>query len=151
MIQAGIPLTSKGRPNTMVFEDITGIGSDRVSRWRSGYQQPTIDSLRDVANALAPRTGDDPAHLQWELEIAAGRRSRVEQREPSSASRAGPDLDLIIRRIKLRLDQKPPTPERQELELKLVRARRARDAKRLADELIAEIETELDRTTGEGS
>src|SRR5690554_2121586 len=48
MLAAGIPITSRGRPSSVVFEEITGIGNDRLSRWRSGYQQPTTDSLRDV-------------------------------------------------------------------------------------------------------
>ena len=64
---------------------------------------------------------------------------------------AQPDLDRMIARIEIRLGQKPPTPERRELELKLVRARRARDAKRLADELIAEIEDEPDWAMEEGA
>lgn len=50
------------------------------------------------------------------------------------------DLDLYIRRIQIRLDQEPPASERRELERNLVRARRARDAQRLADELKAEID-----------
>jgi hypothetical protein len=55
------------------------------------------------------------------------------------------DLDLYIRRIQIRLDQDPPAAERRELELKIVRARRARDAQRLADELKAEIDFDEER------
>lgn len=64
---------------------------------------------------------------------------------PAPTPPSQPDLDLIIRRIELRLQQDPPDKERRELELRLVRARRARDAKRLADELEAEIREELGR------
>lgn len=64
---------------------------------------------------------------------------------PAPTPPSQPDLDLIIRRIELRLKQDPPTKERRALELRLVRARRARDAKKLADELEAEIREELGR------
>lgn len=56
---------------------------------------------------------------------------------------AEPDLDRMIRLIETRLKQDPPTKERRELELKLVRARRARDAQRLADELKADLDKDL--------
>lgn len=114
MIEAGISITAKGRPsslgrpNTMEFEEITGIGSDRISRWRSGYQQPTIDSLRAVARGLAPRSGADPAELQYELEVAAGRRSGDERPKPPETPAS---LEGKIRRARRILKSESLTPE----------------------------------------
>lgn len=64
--------------------------------------------------------------------------------KPADLPEPEPDIDLIIRRIETRLAQSPPAAERRELQLKLVRARRARDAQRLADELMAEIDLDDD-------
>lgn len=50
------------------------------------------------------------------------------------------DLDRTIHLIEVRLGQNPPTEERRELDRKLVTARRARNLRAMADELVAEIE-----------
>jgi hypothetical protein len=136
---AGIPDSNRGTPNTTVFEEYTDVSPTQVGRWRSGTHQPTTDSLRMVAYALAPRAGLDPAKTLATLEIKAGRRSEAEARASAPAQPREVDVDLIISRIEIRLDQNPPAEERRDLERRLVRARRARDAQRVADELMAEI------------
>lgn len=65
---------------------------------------------------------------------------RFESSGPPAEPPPEPALDRMIRLIETRLKQSPPAPERRELELRLVRARRARDVQRLADELMAEID-----------
>lgn len=141
---AGIPDSRRGTPNTSIFFEITGVSATQQGRWRSGTHQPTTDSLRMIANGLGPRAGRDSARVLVDLEVRAGRRSEEEARVSRARPRAArePDLDKTISLLELRLDQDPPDEERRELELKLVRARRARDAQRLADELRAEIESD---------
>jgi hypothetical protein len=147
MVAAGIPLSKQGTPNTVVFEEWTGIDPARVSRWRKGLNQPTTDSLRQVAEGLADRIGMDPTRLLITLEVKAGRRSEAEANVSGVSDVAmplpEPDIELIIERIEKRLSQDPPAAERRKLERRLVQARRVRDAKRLADELMEEFNQEL--------
>lgn len=128
MIQAGIPRTSKGTPNTVAFEEMTGVNPGRVSYWRTGYNQPTIESLRAIAEGLAPHVGADPAALQHRLEVAAGRR---EDRPAESTTDLPEDLDGFIERAE-RLAAHPGTPaeRRRELEARIVEAKFARDSAR---------------------
>lgn len=137
MVAAGIPLSSKGTPNTMVFEEITGVDSARVSRWRQGQNQPTVESLRQIVDGLAPRIGMEPAELLIELEVKAGRRSQAEARATVSRAEAQPSVDSLERRIRViqvaleRPNIKPE--ERQELEIELMRAQAM---KRMNDDAI---------------
>lgn len=130
MKRAGIPLTAKGTPNTVVFGEMTGINPGRVHYWRTGDNQPTVESLRQVAEGLAPHTGDDPVELLHELEVAAGRRSEAEL--TASRARAGfvaskaDSLDMRIHLLEVRLAQDPPDEERRDLQIALVRAKRQR-------------------------
>src|SRR5688500_305694 len=57
MVDAGIPLSSQGVANSVVFFDMTGTDPGQTSRWRNGKAQPTVESLRKVAAGLAPRLG----------------------------------------------------------------------------------------------
>jgi hypothetical protein len=116
-------------------------GNGRISRnqtyqWEGrgskGYSRPMAENLKRfcIANGLDWRI---PFRIfGWD---ASGRPVEDPVEMPPAV-----DLDRRIRLIEVRLSQDPPAEERQELDLKLVRARRARDAQRLADELRAEIE-----------
>ena len=123
-----------------------------VTRWRDGdwgQGRPTRETVERFCDNLGLKKEEPFGYMGWTIEpreaAAEARKGGVLEEKPE------PDLDLMIRRIEIRLGQKPPAEERRDLELKLVRARRARDAKRLADELIAELEAEPDLTIGDGS
>lgn len=137
MVQAGIPLTSKGTPNTVAFEEMTGVSPGRVSYWRTGYNQPTIESLRAIAEGLAPHVGVDPLALQHELEVAAGRRSG----RPAEQFELPDDLDGFLERAR-RLAAHPGTSEERRRELKAsiaeaeFRQRAARDMEREGEDLL---------------
>lgn len=107
MIRAGIPLTSKGTPNTVRFEEMTGVSPSRVYYWRDGYNQPTLDSLRAIANGVAPHTGDDPRTLLYELEIAAGKRSPEERPPPEAPA----SLEGKVRRARAILNTETLTEQ----------------------------------------
>lgn len=106
-IEAGIPLTAKGRPNSTAFEEMTGVTPGRRHYWREGYNQPTTDSLRQVAEGLAPHTGDDPIELEHQLSVAAGRRS-LKRTEPSDTPAS---LEGKIQRAKRILESESLTDE----------------------------------------
>lgn len=147
MMSAGVPLSLHGTPNTSVFEEITGIDSGRVSRWRQGKHQPTTESLRQIAETLGPRVGVDAAELLILLEVKAGRRSEAEgQAVGVSASQAAPavdDIDRRIRIIKIALDRPGiSVEEREELEIELMRAR---TMKRMNEDGINSIDKTLRR------
>lgn len=151
MVAAGIPLSAKGTPNTMVFEEITGVDSARVSRWRQGQNQPTVESLRQVADSLAPLVGMDRSSLLAELEVKAGRRSQAEAQASVPQSAGAPAVDNIERRIRLiqiALDRPKIKPEeRRELEIELVRAQAM---KRMNDDAISSMDEVL-RKYGHGA
>lgn len=102
-------------------------------RGQKGFSRPKADTLRAFCDGI----GED-WHVPFRILGWIGTGASVAEPRPEQ------DLDLIIRRLEIRLSQKPPTPERRELELSLVRARRARDAQRLADELRAELDAGLE-------
>lgn len=125
-----------------------GVSRNLLTNWRDAnwtQGKPTRDSVERFCDNLNLKKEEPFGHLRLALEPARGgpKNQGLVEAPPE------PDLDRFIRRIEIRLSQKPPAEERRDLELKLVRARRARDAKRLADELIAEIETDLDLTMDE--
>lgn len=94
MVQAGIPLTGEGSPNTVVFEELTGVSPGQISRYRKGKNQPTVESLRKIAAGLAPRLDVDPAALLISLEVRAGRRSEAEVRAGAQARAVGEGAPL---------------------------------------------------------
>jgi hypothetical protein len=110
----------------------------RDADWSKGI--PTRAAVEKFCENLKLKKDEPFAYMRWTLEP----RDEVKRDEQLTEPPPEPDLDRLIRRIEIRLDQKPPVEERRELELKLVRARRARDAQRLADELIDEIRPDLD-------
>lgn len=127
---------------TRVAEE-SGVSRSTITLWRDGDWSkgvPTRPVVERFCDNLKLRKDEPFARMRWELD-ARGRPARSEEIFKPAPE---PDLDAIIRRIELRLNQKPPVEERRDLERQLVRTRRARDAKRLADELIAELETGLD-------
>lgn len=114
-----------------------GISRNQTYQWEGrgskGYSRPMAENLKRfcIANKLDWRI---PFRIfGWD---ASGRPVEEPVRMPPE-----PDVDRRIHLIEVRLSQDPPTEERHRLELLLVRARRARDAQRLADELRAELES----------
>lgn len=115
-----------------------------VTRWRDAdwsQGRPTRESVTRFCANLKLKKDEPFAHMRWTLEP----REEVKRDQELTEPPPEPALDRMIRLIQVRLGQNPPTKERRELELRLVRARRARDAQRLADELMAEVEEELRR------
>lgn len=124
------------------------IARSTITLWRDGdwsKGSPTRAAVEKFCDNLNLKKDEPFAYMRWELEPRERPRRDEQMFEPAPER----DLDGLIRRIQIRLDQKPPTSERQELELQLVRARRARDAKRLADELMAELD-DLDNNRLQG-
>lgn len=120
--------------------DEAKVARSTITLWRDGDWSkgaPTRAAVEKFCDNLKLKKDEPFAYMRWELEPRERPRRDEEIFEPAPE----PDLDGLIRRIQIRLSQKPPAEERRELELKLVRARRARDAKRLADELMAELES----------
>lgn len=136
MVQAGIPLTSKGTPNTVAFEEMTGVSPGRLHYWRSGYNQPTLDSLRQVAEGLAPHTGDDPEVLLQQLEVAAGKRSAQAPSETPAS------LEGKIERVDEILKSKSLTRV-QRAKYRSMRASYDRAYGGMMDQLIEEFERDL--------
>lgn len=137
-IEAGIPLTAKGRPNSTVFEEITGVTPGRRHYWREGYNQPTTDSLRQVAEGLAPHTGDDPIELEHQLSVAAGRRS-LRRTKPSDTPAS---LEGKIRRAKRILESESLTDEERDRYTALL-AGYNRAYEGMLDYLIQELERDI--------
>lgn len=121
--------------------DAGGVSRNQTYEWegrgKKGFSKPKAETLKAFCDGL---------QLDWHVPFRI-----LGWTTPAAQPAPEPDLDLIIRRIETRLGQSPPAKERRELELRLVRTRRARDAKRLADELIADLETGLDRMMDEGA
>jgi transcriptional regulator with XRE-family HTH domain len=144
MVDAGIPLSDKsGMPNTMRFEEITGIDPARVSRWRSGKTQPTTQSLRQIAENLAPLIDLDASTLLAILEIKAGRRSEAEALV-SGVDGSDPALQGFIRRALLMVaDPALPEERRREIQASIIRAqaeaRAARDIEKTAETRLREV------------
>ncbi|WP_460541400.1 hypothetical protein [Glycomyces halotolerans] len=99
---AGVPDSRRGTPNTTILEDLTGVRPTQIGRWRAGSHQPTTDSLRMIANGLAPRAGRDPAQVLVTLEVKAGRRSEAEARAATGepTPEAVESVEAIIRRAR---------------------------------------------------
>jgi len=143
MVAAGIPMAKQG-PNTVVFEELTGVDPGRVSRWRQGLNQPTVESLRQIAEGLAPRLRRDPLEVLRALEVKAGRRSEAEAGtvvSPPAATES--DLDRMIRLIEVALEKpKLTAEERRELEIELVRLQAM---KRMSEETVSSVDRVLRR------
>lgn len=105
-------------------------------RGQKGFSRPKPETIK----TFCMKNGLDWRIAFRILDYDTSGRSHEELAPPPE-----PDLDRMIRLIEVRLGQDPPIKERRDLELKLVRARRARDAQRLADELMAEVDDELRR------
>ncbi|MDR7336770.1 MULTISPECIES: hypothetical protein [Glycomyces] len=123
--------------------DEAEVSRSTLTLWRDGDWTkgvPTRPVVERFCNNLKLKKDEPYAYLRWELDSRErpGRGEEIFEPAPER------DLDGLVRRIELRLGQSPPATERRDLERQLVRARRARDAKRLADELIAELEADLD-------
>jgi hypothetical protein len=119
--------------------DEAKVARSTITLWRDGDWSkgaPTRQAVEKFCDNLKLKKEEPFAYMRWELEPRERPRRDEEMFEPAPEH----DLDRLVRRIQLRLDQNPPASERQELELNLVRARRARDAQRLADELKAELD-----------
>jgi hypothetical protein len=129
-----------------------GLSRNQLYAWM-GQGPQRLKQLPDRDRVLAFYRGVGKPWRQLFQEVGweAPPGARVLEFPTEAPEKPQPDLDLRIRRIEIRLSQEPPAEERRDLELRLVRTRRARDAQRLANELIAELETELDRTMDEGS
>lgn len=150
MTLAGIPLTDQGVPNSSVFWEISDISPGQTSRWRNGKAQPTSDSLRKVAAALAPKLGMNPNSLLVSLEVKAGRRSQEEANEIREAlKQEARDLAGYIRRARDMVAH-PDLPEerRKEILEEVTRAEikleAARDIELSAGEKLREV---LDRAS----
>lgn len=118
--------------------DEADVARSTITLWRDGDWSkgaPTRQAVEKFCDNLKLKKEEPFAYMRWELEPRERPRRDEEMFEPAPEH----DLDVLVRRIQIRLSQDPPVEERQELELKLVRARRARDAQRLADELRAEV------------
>jgi transcriptional regulator with XRE-family HTH domain len=119
MVEAGIPLSSQGTPNTVVFEEMTGVDPGRVSRWRQGKNQPTVESLRQIAEGLAPHIGASSASLLIRLEVKAGRRSESEALASGQQEQSTPplprDLEGFIERARLLAAQSGTSPRRRQV------------------------------------
>lgn len=121
-----------------------GISRNLLTNWRDAnwsQGKPTRASVEKFCDNLDLKKEEPFGHLRFALEP----REEVKRDQDLTEAPPEPDVDQMIRRIEIRLGQKPPAAERRDLELRLVRARRARDAQRLADELAAELHEEMRR------
>jgi hypothetical protein len=154
MVDAGIPLSSQGVPNSVVFFEITGIDPGATSRWRSGKSQPTVQSLRKVAAGLAPLLGMSASALLVSLEVKAGRRSEDEAREVrGSRERETQQLvDYIRRAHDMAAHPDLPSDRRAEIlgeiERAEVKLKAARDIERSAGEDLRKVLDAEDVTNG---
>lgn len=145
MVDAGIPLSSKGVPNSVVFFELTDIDPGQTSRWRSGKAQPTVESLRKVASGLAPRLGMSASALLVSLEVKAGRRSEDEASKVRG-SREGETqqlLDYIRRAHDMAAHPDLPSDRREEILKEIqqaeVKLQAAREIERSAGDRLREV------------
>lgn len=145
MVDAGIPLSSKGVPNSVVFFELTDIDPGQTSRWRSGKAQPTVESLRKVAHGLAPHLGMSASALLISLEVKAGRRSEDEANKVRG-SREGDTkqlLDYIRRAHDMAAHPDLPSDRREEILKEIqqaeVKLQAARDIERSAGDRLREV------------
>lgn len=132
MVEAGIPLSTQGVPNSVIFFEMTGIDPGQTSRWRNGKAQPTVESLRKVAAGLAPRLGLSASALLVSLEMKAGRRSEDEAREVRGSREGGTQelVDYIRRAHDMAAHPDLPSDRREEILAEIRRAEAKLEAAR---------------------